>query len=127
MSLERTDLEPRFYPSEPGVDILRDGETFRLREELIFVSEDQEMVRVPAGFVTDLASIPQILHSAFPKLGKHTLPAIIHDYMYVEAIETKAKADLFFRQAMKFKKVNTFKRQAMYWGVRLGGRGNYED
>ena len=35
-----------------------------------------------AGFVTDLASTPQILWSMLPRAAAYSYPAIIHDYLY---------------------------------------------
>ena len=39
-------------------------------------------VTVPAGFVTDLASVPNQVWHAFPKFGKWTGAAVIHDFLY---------------------------------------------
>src|SRR3954469_3966277 len=38
-------------------------------------------VRVPAGFVTDLASIPNQFWSVLPPAARYSYPAIIHDYL----------------------------------------------
>ena len=41
-------------------------------------------VRVPKGFTTDLASIPRAFTWLIPKLGRHLVPAVVHDYCYVK-------------------------------------------
>src|SRR4051812_5700781 len=39
-------------------------------------------IRVPAKFVTDLASIPQILWNILPPIGAYDAAAVVHDYLY---------------------------------------------
>lgn len=85
----------------------------------------KEVIRVPAGFVTDLASVPQILWWVFPPHGKWAKAAIVHDYMYVKAYKTKAYADNAFLEGMEVLGVPYLVRKTMYWAVRLFGRGNY--
>jgi hypothetical protein len=84
-----------------------------------------EVIRVPAGFVTDLASVPRVLWSILPPHGRYAKAAIVHDYLYVHAIRNKAYADKVFLEAMEVLGVPTLKRKAMYLAVRLFGRGNY--
>lgn len=80
---------------------------------------------VPKGFETDLASTPRFSWAVFPKSGIYTEAAVIHDYMYVEALYNKKKADKTFKQALKFCGVGLIRRNAMYRAVRWGGQGNY--
>ena len=122
--LRKSKYSPGFYPKEVGVTVL-DGRRFRLKESLEFVRLNGEYIVVPMGFITDFASVPRALWSLIAPYGKQTLPAIVHDYMYVKGIETKEKADLIFREALKMKGVNVIKRQAMYWAVRMFGKGNF--
>src|SRR5262245_14300413 len=44
--------------------------------------QDFEAVTVPAGFITDLASIPPIFFSILRPDGLYTYPAIVHDFLY---------------------------------------------
>lgn len=44
------------------------------------------VIRVPAGTVTDLASVPRLLWAVFPPHGRWAKAAIIHDYLYAQAI-----------------------------------------
>src|SRR4051812_48133804 len=39
-------------------------------------------VRVPAGFITDFASIPEILWNILPPTGSYGKAAVIHDWLY---------------------------------------------
>ncbi|EJC5177426.1 DUF1353 domain-containing protein [Salmonella enterica] len=80
---------------------------------------------VPAGFVTDLASVPRIFWTILPPDGKYAKAAIIHDYLYDNALRTKKEADLIFLDGMTVLGVPKWKRTVMYWAVRLFGRGMY--
>lgn len=37
---------------------------------------------IPAGYVTDFASVPRAMWSIFPPHGRMTTASIVHDYMY---------------------------------------------
>lgn len=81
---------------------------------------------VPAGFQTDLASIPRIFQSIVPKIGKHIQPAIAHDFCYAGNTDlTKEEADLLFLDGMKSTGVWWLRRRVMYLAVRLGGKGHW--
>src|SRR4051794_37527001 len=38
-------------------------------------------VRVPAPFVTDLASVPRVFTWLFPRYGRYTKAAVVHDFL----------------------------------------------
>lgn len=82
-------------------------------------------VRVPAGTITDLATVPRLLWVIFPPHGQYAKAAIIHDYLYDQAIGSKTFADSVFLEAMEVLAVPRWRRVLMYWAVRLFGRGNY--
>lgn len=84
-----------------------------------------EVIVVPEGTVTDLASVPRLLWAIFPPYGRYAKAAIIHDYLYDQAIKTKSFADKTFYEAMGVLGVPQWRRTLMYWAVRLFGRGNY--
>ena len=84
------------------------------------------VIAVPAGTVTDLASVPRPLWVIFPPHGKWAKAAIIHDYLYANGIGTKEFADKVFLEAMEILGVPKTKRTLMYWAVRLFGRGSYQ-
>lgn len=58
-------------------------------------------VRVPKGFVTDLASVPQIFWSKYPPTGRYAYAAVVHDYLYWYQNTTKEVADEVMFAAMK--------------------------
>ncbi|SDO94242.1 Protein of unknown function [Ralstonia sp. 25mfcol4.1] len=84
-----------------------------------------DVICVPAGTITDLASVPRLLWALFPPHGRWAKAAIIHDYLYANAIGSKAYADRTFREAMEVLGVSRPVRWLMYWAVRVGGRGAY--
>ncbi|MCW5223489.1 DUF1353 domain-containing protein [Verminephrobacter aporrectodeae subsp. tuberculatae] len=83
------------------------------------------VIRIPAGTITDLASVPRLLWAIFPPHGRYAKAAIVHDYLYKEAIGSKAFADQVFLEAMQVLDVPRWRRVLMYWTVCLFGRGNY--
>ena len=85
----------------------------------------EEVIRVPAGFVTDLASVPRFLWSILPPHGRYAKAAIVHDYLYDYAIGTRKRADDIFLEGMKVLGVPKWRRYVMYWAVRMFGKGAY--
>ena len=84
------------------------------------------LISIPIGYVTDLASVPRVLWSVFPPHGRYAKAAIVHDYLYSNAIGTKTWADQVFLEAMTVLNVPRWRRTVMYLAVRLFGRGKYQ-
>ncbi|OZU14097.1 phage tail protein [Salmonella enterica subsp. enterica serovar Altendorf] len=95
--------------------------------EFYLSDDNSDVISVPAGFVTDLATVPRIFWTLLPPDGKYAKAAIIHDYLYDNALRTKKEADLIFLDGMTVLGVPKWKRTIMYWAVRLFGRGNYRN
>ena len=83
-------------------------------------------IEVPADYITDLASVPRVLWSVFPPHGRYAKAAIVHDYLYANALGTKQWADRVFLEAMTVLNVPRWRRTVMYLAVRLFGRGKYQ-
>ena len=81
----------------------------------------KEIIKVPAGFITDFASVPKIFQHIIKPDGKHSKADVIHDYCYVTGIYSKFKADRIFLEAMKVLHVKFWKRQVMFYAVLLFG------
>jgi hypothetical protein len=45
--------------------------------------DGKTIVHVPAGFITDFASIPRVLWSFIPPTGFYGKAAVIHDFLYL--------------------------------------------
>ena len=81
---------------------------------------------MPVGTITDLATVPRVLWTIFPPHGRYAKAAIMHDYFYEHGIGSKAWADQVFLEALEVLGTPPWRRGAMYWAVRIFGRGNYQ-
>lgn len=81
----------------------------------------QARIVVPAGFVTDFASVPR-LPIAFLLFGDMAqAAAVIHDWLYTTGLFAKAIADSVFYEAMRASGIGFWRARVMYWGVAYGG------
>ena len=84
-----------------------------------------EVICVPAGFVTDLASIPRLLWPLLPPQGRYAKAAILHDWLYAlgpagdEA--ARRRADDIFAEAMAVLGCPAWQRWVIHRAVRLFG------
>ena len=83
-----------------------------------------ERFEVPAGFATDLASVPRFLAGLVPIAGVHNRAAILHDWLITEGLRTgvvtSREADGIFRRVMRESGVPVLRRWLMWTGVRWG-------
>ncbi len=101
------------------VEFVDGGKRIKTLDVIPFITPALVCDEVPAGFVSDLASVPRFFRRLFPKMDSHYRAAIIHDYLCeYPTITTKADADEMFLRAMTRDKVPYWKRMAMYWAVR---------
>lgn len=130
---ERTqeDWFDEFLSSKPSVGALH---VFRFADEMYAITkpiswtptkgENEDTftpITVPAGFVTDFASVPRIFWQFLPRDGRYTYPAIVHDYLYWLQDRPRETADEIFRLGMKEFRLDPVTINAVYWGVRAGG------
>jgi len=73
---------------------------------------------VPAGFVTDGASLPPLVRGFFDPLGEWGRAAVLHDYLLSIGTE-RDQAAHEFRETMKDDGVTPAARQIFYWAVRV--------
>ena len=77
---------------------------------------------VPAGFCTDFASVPRVVVWLFPRFGRYTLAAVLHDWLTDVGIAAGAisarDADGVFRRVMRELGVPPVRRWLMWCGVR---------
>lgn len=81
---------------------------------------------VPAGFLTDFASIPRGLWNIFPPTGSWGPAAVIHDFLYRTAPLPRDVADRIFLHGMEELGVSWINRRIIYRGVRIFGVGAYK-
>ena len=106
-----------------------DGRSWILWEDFTYhVGEypSNFVVWVPKGFRTDFASVPRPFWGLISPYGKQGKAAVLHDWLYhmgrTEILNpeiTRKEADGIFLEAMQVLGVSRWRRQAMYWAVRL--------
>lgn len=80
-------------------------------------------LQVPAGFITDLCSKPQIVLSL---LGDNEqMPSVPHDYAYNTHCMSRAEADAMLYDACLLSGVPKWRAWAIYLGVRIGGASHW--
>jgi len=126
-------LDRRVQPSIRGGRSL-----WGLQRELTYRtgSDKDEVIAVPAGFVTDLASIPRAVWSFFPPDGPWVKGAVIHDFLYFTQGDgewygrvgitrakpySRAEADHILREAMADRGIGAWAQFVIWSAVRLGG------
>lgn len=92
-----------------------------LRENLEFYSDSRGLVTVPAGFITDFASVPRAPFAYWLAGDTAHASAAVHDYLvrgdYAEGLIDWAGAAFVFREAMCAEGVPPWRRWIMYWAV----------
>lgn len=105
----------------------------QLIERFRYVSAEHGEIEVPAGFLSDGASVPRIFWTLFSPFGDYFGAALIHDWGYTPANRRfdRATVDRIFLAAMKDAGVPWVRRSLIYRAVRVGGwpsfRGNPPD
>ena len=73
---------------------------------------------VPAGYVTDFASIPRVGRWLIPPFGRHAIAAVVHDWLYsIGEPGRRGEADDIFRDALRELGVGVARRNIMHGAV----------
>ncbi|WP_429496765.1 DUF1353 domain-containing protein [Robbsia andropogonis] len=100
---------------------LDDGQ-WRLKSPLVYHSDiARGTIAVPAGFVTDLASVPRLPFIFCLFGGTSSKAAVIHDYLYRYKPLPRRTAGAVLKEASAATGVARWRRWAMWAGVRLAG------
>jgi hypothetical protein len=107
----------------PEVKPFSDHQDWMLVKDLIYtIGETETQIIVPAGFVSDFASVPGWAQAiSFGKLtphGEYSRAAIVHDFLYWAQPCTRLQADNLFMIAMKESGVDETTRGRFYNAVR---------
>jgi Protein of unknown function (DUF1353) len=118
-------------------DILTDTAT--LVEPLVYTGRDQTFT-VPAGYVTDFATVPQFVTWLVPRMGAYTRAAILHDWLCSRLDEagrsgrrkflvegrpvTARQVDGIFRRVMRESGTPVVRRWLMWAAVRWAALGD---
>lgn len=104
---------------------------WRLGAPLIWCDKQFGAIQVPAGFITDLASIPRALRN-LPFLDPNGIsrrPAVMHDWLYGSPEgRTRGKqfADNFLRAALSAEGASATVARVFYLAVHWGGQGGWD-
>jgi len=86
-------------------------------------------ISVPAGFVTDFASVPRLPLTWLLAGDVAHKSAVVHDYLYRTGGGPcgydRAECDQVFLAGMVEEGVSAWRRRLMYWAVRAGGWRSY--
>lgn len=118
----------RVAPPTAPVLPFGNNRAFILTEPLRWrVGQTAEWITVPAGFVTDYASIPRPLWSLYSPHDQYSRAAVIHDYLYWTRQCLQSQADNLFLIAMKESAVPRVTQEAVYSAVHLAGHMSWDD
>lgn len=99
-----------------------DGDYWTVLEDLVYSSDVANMtITVPAGFKTDLASVPRLPVVYWLTGATSNEAAVVHDFLYSMPKFPRALADAVLREASEVTGVPWWRRQAMWSAVRLFG------
>jgi Protein of unknown function (DUF1353) len=120
------------YSKRPAEVVLRqiDATKFEVREPIKYADGEFEFI-VPSGDRSDLTSVPRFLVWLVPRYGRHTLAALLHDYLQHRVIFrrtprpegprslTSEQADTIFRFALKHNNLPFLRYWLMWTAVTL--------
>lgn len=124
------------FTTELEVSPMPDGRRWKLLKRFTYhvgYEGSKDKISVPAGFITDFASVPNVFWTLLPAWGKYGKAAVVHDYLYQTCQDTnlnflrrifskkRKRADKIFKEAMQVLAVKEWKVFVMYWAVRIGG------
>lgn len=106
-----------------------DGRSWRVNRPLKYVGT--RTIYVPAGFVTDFASIPRLLWRVLPPTGdgpmaRYGPASVLHDWLYQSHETSRWQADLLFYEAMRNLGVSRWRACVMWCAVKLFGACAYK-
>jgi hypothetical protein len=97
-----------------------------LCKPLVYTSDvAKQTFTVPAGFQTDLASVPRLPVVYLLTGDTARSAAVVHDWLYSEGKVSRKMADDVLREASAVSGVPTWRRWLMWAGVRIGGASHY--
>ena len=107
---------------------------WELLAALVYLAADGTKYTVPKGFITDGASVPWLFWAVISPTGALFAAAVLHDWLYSEEAKLlygikveRSQADALFREAAESDGAGSFKRNAAWAGVRVGGWAYWYD
>ncbi|MBD3611114.1 MAG: DUF1353 domain-containing protein [Hydrogenovibrio crunogenus] len=75
---------------------------------------------VPAGFISDGATVPRIFWPIFPPIGRYLKATLVHDYYLQQGIDRKT-CDQHFKTCLVALNISPWRVNALYVAVRAYG------
>ncbi len=107
---------------------LSDGENWRINAPFRYESDLIGVIEVPfdvekqEGFITDFASVPNIVRNLLPVWNRYGPAAVVHDWLYWNQATKREDADSVLLEAMHLLGVDKAEAKIIYDGVRIGGQ-----
>ena len=124
----------RAYPDIP-LEKVRGGRPtwWRVTEPVACQDHDGSVYTIPAGFVSNLASMPRWLYPLIRPHGLSAIPSVKHDYRYIHLVgvgrlgyaRARAAADRQYRLDLLAEGMPRACAWLMWAGVRVGGWYNW--
>lgn len=112
------------FPRPLYLEPLENGHRWLLVEPFDY-KDGVEFVHVPAGFVTDLNSVPRAVWWWFPKT-ESPAAGLVHDFLYrYPDKRTREQVDRIHLRILELCGVRKSKRLAAYYGIRIGSGGTW--
>lgn len=92
----------------------------------IHIDRTNEAITIPDGFNTNLASIPRLLYTIFPRSSDYDLAAAVHDYLYETGKYPRKVCDKIFKDFLILSNVSDKVASRMYRAVRVFGKNHYK-
>jgi len=120
-------LDPDTAPPLVTVTPFADSRHFIVERETVFrIAGSEQPIVVPAGFVTDFASVPRAFWAGLSPHGQYSRAAVLHDFLYWTQSCTRAQADRLFLLMMRQSGVSPANRQTIYRAARAAGEGGWQ-
>lgn len=114
------------FPNPLQVELQPDRKQWRLLAPFSYLDPDHGLIEVPAGEVTDFASVPR-LPLTFALLGQYGhAAAALHDHLYATGWLPRAAADRVLLNALRSSGIARWRAWLMWVGVRIGGASRYK-
>lgn len=120
------------FKTDLSMQGVRDQNAYILLTDLIYITKDSTVIVVPAGFHTNLASVPGIVKWYIDDNSYQIRsPSVTHDFLYSAASKdigfNRQQADMVLRDAMIELGMRKSKAYFLYYILRAFGGSHWED
>jgi hypothetical protein len=117
-----------FLSGDLDADLIKESPpTWRLNAPFVYQSDVAgQTFTVPAGFVTDLASVPRLPLVYLLAGGTANEASVVHDWLYSTHVVPRSVADAVLREASAVSGVPAWRRTLMWAAVRAFGGSHWD-